>query len=80
MVRRTSQHLREGRTLERILINPGMVELPQEKSATGRHEMFGDGIVSAIDFTIDMEKVTGDHGEDRGKITLNGKWLEYKRF
>src|SRR5215475_7002845 len=44
------------------------------------NEMFGDGIMSAIDFTVDMEKVTGDHGEDRCKITLNGKWLEYKRF
>jgi cyanate lyase len=44
------------------------------------HEEFGDGIMSAIDFTVDMEKVTGDHGEDRCKITLNGKWLEYKRF
>jgi len=44
------------------------------------NEMFGDGIMSAIDFTIDMEKVTGDHGEARCKITLNGKWLEYKRF
>ncbi len=44
------------------------------------NETFGDGIMSAIDFTIDMEKVKGDHGEDRCKITLNGKWLEYKRF
>ena len=44
------------------------------------NEMFGDGIMSAIDFTIDMEKVTGDHGEARCKITMNGKWLEYKRF
>jgi cyanate lyase len=44
------------------------------------NEMFGDGIMSAIDFTIDMEKVKGEHGEDRCKITLNGKWLEYKRF
>jgi cyanate lyase len=44
------------------------------------NEMFGDGIMSAIDFTIDMEKVTGEHGEDRCKITMNGKWLEYKRF
>jgi cyanate lyase len=44
------------------------------------NEMFGDGIMSAIDFTIDMEKVTGEHGEARCKITLNGKWLEYKRF
>jgi cyanate lyase len=44
------------------------------------NETFGDGIMSAIDFTIDLEKVTGDHGEARCKITLNGKWLEYKRF
>ena len=44
------------------------------------NEMFGDGIMSAIDFSIDMEKVKGSHGEDRCKITLNGKWLEYKTF
>lgn len=44
------------------------------------NEMFGDGIMSAIDFTIDMDKVTGSHGEARCKITLNGKWLEYKTF
>ena len=42
------------------------------------NEMFGDGIMSAIDFTVDMEKVTGSQGEVRCKITLNGKWLEYK--
>lgn len=44
------------------------------------NELFGDGIMSAIDFTIDMEKVTGSQGEARCKITLNGKWLEYKTF
>jgi cyanate lyase len=44
------------------------------------NEMFGDGIMSAIDFTIDVEKVTGSQGEARCKITLNGKWLEYKTF
>ncbi|MBI3604258.1 MAG: cyanase [Nitrospirae bacterium] len=44
------------------------------------NEMFGDGIMSAIDFTIDMDRVVGSHGEARCKITLNGKWLEYKRF
>jgi len=44
------------------------------------NEMFGDGIMSAIDFTVDMEKVTGSQGETRCKITLNGKWLEYKTF
>jgi cyanate lyase len=44
------------------------------------NEMFGDGIMSAIDFSIEMEKVKGSQGEDRCKITLNGKWLEYKTF
>lgn len=44
------------------------------------NEMFGDGIMSAIDFTLDMEKITGSQGEARCKITLNGKWLEYKTF
>ncbi len=44
------------------------------------NEMFGDGIMSAIDFTVDMEKVTGSQGETRCKITLNGKWLEYKSY
>ena len=44
------------------------------------NEMFGDGIMSAIDFTMDMEKVTGKEGEPRVKITMNGKWLPYKQF
>jgi cyanate lyase len=44
------------------------------------NEMFGDGIMSAIDFTMDMEKTTGKEGETRVKITLNGKWLPYKQF
>lgn len=44
------------------------------------NEMFGDGIMSAIDFTLDMEKVTGKEGEARVKITMNGKWLPYKQF
>ncbi|HVE42671.1 MAG TPA: cyanase [Planctomycetota bacterium] len=44
------------------------------------NEMFGDGIMSAIDFTMDVEKVTGKEGEARMKITMNGKWLPYKQF
>jgi cyanate lyase len=44
------------------------------------NEMFGDGIMSAIDFSIDMERVTGSQGEARVKITMNGKWLAYKEF
>jgi cyanate lyase len=44
------------------------------------NEMFGDGIMSAIDFTMDVEKVVGKEGEARMKITMNGKWLPYKQF
>ncbi|MDF0665751.1 MAG: cyanase [Nitrospira sp.] len=43
------------------------------------NEMFGDGIMSAIDFTVDMEKVTGSQGETRCKITLNGNGLGISR-
>lgn len=41
------------------------------------HEEFGDGIMSAIDFTIDMDREENPAG-DRVKITMNGKFLPYK--
>lgn len=43
------------------------------------HEMFGDGIISAIDCSFDLQKVTED-GVDRANFVFNGKWLTYKRF
>ena len=43
------------------------------------HEKFGDGIMSAIDFSMDLEKVPDPKG-DRVRITLNGKFLPYKVF
>jgi cyanate lyase len=42
-------------------------------------EMFGDGIMSAIDFTMDVEKEPDPKG-DRVKITMSGKFLPYKRW
>jgi cyanate lyase len=42
-------------------------------------EMFGDGIMSAIDFTVNVEKEE-DPGGDRVKITLSGKFLPFKRW
>ena len=42
-------------------------------------EKFGDGIMSAIDFTLDIEKV-GDPKGDRVKIIMNGKFLPYKKW
>jgi cyanate lyase len=42
-------------------------------------EMFGDGIMSAIDLTVHVEKETDPKG-DRVKITLSGKFLPYKKW
>ena len=43
------------------------------------HEKFGDGIMSAIDFTMSIDKVEDPKG-DRVKITMNGKFLPYKKW
>lgn len=43
------------------------------------HEKFGDGIMSAIDFTMNLEK-EADPGGDRVKITMSGKFLSYKKW
>jgi cyanate lyase len=42
-------------------------------------EAFGDGIMSAIDFTMEVEKEEDPKG-DRVKITMSGKFLPYKRW
>lgn len=44
------------------------------------HEMFGDGIISAINFKMDIQKVADPEGGDRAVITLNGKFLPTKPF
>ncbi len=43
------------------------------------HEKFGDGIMSAIDFTLDVEKEADPKG-DRVKIIMSGKFLSYKKW
>ena len=43
------------------------------------HEKFGDGIMSAIDFTIDIDKQEDPKG-DRVVVTLNGKFLRYSSW
>jgi cyanate lyase len=42
-------------------------------------EMFGDGIMSAIDFEMDIQKKEDPKG-DRVVITMNGKFLPYKKW
>ena len=42
-------------------------------------EEFGDGIMSAIDFNMEMEREPNAKG-DRVKITMSGKFLPYKYY
>jgi cyanate lyase len=42
-------------------------------------EEFGDGIMSAIDFDFDFERLPNPKG-DRVKITMSGKFLPYKYY
>lgn len=43
------------------------------------HEKFGDGIMSAIDFTLSVDKQEDPKG-DRVVVTMNGKFLPYKKW
>ena len=42
-------------------------------------EEFGDGIMSAIDFDMEMERLPHEKG-DRVKITMSGKFLPFKYY
>ena len=42
-------------------------------------EEFGDGIMSAIDFHMDIQREKNPSG-DRVKLNLSGKFLPYKRY
>ncbi len=42
-------------------------------------EEFGDGIMSAIDFDMQMERQPDPKG-DRVRLTMSGKFLSYKRY
>ena len=43
------------------------------------HEKFGDGIMSAIDFTCEVDREEDPKG-DRVVVTMNGKFLPYKKW
>ncbi|MFE7329943.1 cyanase [Streptomyces sp. NPDC057565] len=44
------------------------------------HEQFGDGIISAINFKLDVKKVADPEGGERAVITLDGKYLPTRPF
>jgi cyanate lyase len=43
------------------------------------HEEFGDGIMSAIDFDVKIERQPDQKG-DRVRLTMSGKFLPYKQY
>ena len=43
------------------------------------HEEFGDGIMSAIDFSLDIQREPDPKG-DRVRIVMSGKFLPYKTY
>jgi cyanate lyase len=43
------------------------------------HEEFGDGIMSAIDFSMDIKREADPKG-DRVNVVLSGKFLPYKSY
>jgi cyanate lyase len=43
------------------------------------HEKFGDGIMSAIDFRMDIKRLPDPNG-DRVQVTYNGKFLPYRKW
>ena len=43
------------------------------------HEEFGDGIMSAIDFSMDIQRQADPKG-DRVNVVLSGKFLPYKKY
>src|SRR5215208_1230302 len=53
--------------------------LSKSETAMLNEEEFGDGIMSAIDFDMALERVTNPKG-DRVKITMSGKFLPYKYY
>src|SRR5512143_664558 len=60
------------RFYERVMVNgPAWKALIEEE--------FGDGIMSAIDFDMMMERLPNPKG-DRVKITMSGKFLPYKYY
>jgi cyanate lyase len=43
------------------------------------HEEFGDGIMSAIDYEVSLERMPDPKG-DRVKLTMHGKFLPYRKY
>ncbi|GAA1740833.1 cyanate lyase [Dietzia kunjamensis subsp. schimae] len=66
-----------------VMADPTIYRLTEAMSVYGPalkaliHEEFGDGIMSAINFTVDINRRADPDG-DRVVITLDGKFLDYR--
>lgn len=75
-----------GCTDDRIPTDPTMYRFYEMLQVYGTtlkalvHEKFGDGIISAINFKLDVKKVADPEGGERAVITLDGKYLPTKPF
>ncbi|WP_456431320.1 cyanase [Thermosulfuriphilus sp.] len=74
-----------GRLLEEVPRDPLVYRLYEIMLVYGPaikaviNEEFGDGIMSAIDFSIDIQKKSSPAG-DRVRLVLEGKFLPYKKW
>jgi cyanate lyase len=67
---------------DRSIFPGGLDELVQVYGTTWKaliQEEFGDGIISAIDFDMTIERQPDSKG-DRVKMTMSGKFLGYKEY
>lgn len=75
----------KGQRYETMLSDPLVYRLNEVVMVYGEtlkeviQEKFGDGIMSAIDFTMDVERIEDPKG-DRVQVIMNGKFLPYKRW
>ena len=76
-----SARIRQGRTWAELMADPTIYRLTEALSVYGPalkaliHEEFGDGIMSAINFRVDVARRPDPDG-DRVVITLDGKFLD----
>ena len=68
-----------GRLGFRCRVGPGVACRPPDLNQAGNAGERFDGILSAIDFSMDIQRVADPKG-DRVNIVLNGKFLPYKTY
>ena len=79
------QHPMRGSLDSAVPVDPLLYRLHEITQVYGTtikaliNEKFGEGIMSAIDFEMDIARVEGANG-DRVRITYNGKFLPYRKW